>query len=224
MSKPKSIEFNTRSFQGPQEGVSFDVAVVTNLPELDNNPIEALRIDGAIEDVPSQSLLALSRALIRIKHLIDSKAYVRIDCNTFGILLCGGNIAPEIYETKQYPYTITSKYRSLAPVTDTGMEHPVLEPAVFGDTRGYSIECSAHGYRISDNPNLYLQKFGDSFFGITDKLIIAKIYGSTVTGASLSYHMHNAIGEAMFEYNAPDVETCQPEAIVTTHLSGVATT
>jgi len=216
------LEFNTSPVFSPVAEEKINIALLTRLSGSGTDKaVDRMKIDGDEVELPTNVVHSLSRTLKEVSRLIETRAYIRIDCMSFGMILCGGLVSPEIYKLQKFPYAMTNSYREVADTSRGGGVPRTLEPAILGDIKKNSdpsiLKPEHMVVRLSDELDLYAQKFGDGYIGIADLASSASMYGSTAVGSVLTCRLENADGQSMLRYQSEDAEHSIPHSIITAH-------
>jgi hypothetical protein len=213
------LEFDSRNHVDRETVDHITIAVPHELPTEVNPSMDVLRIDGEDAEVDPDVVQALVRALHTIREMAETQSPIRMDCMGFGVLLSGGTLSVAAYQENLFPYKQTNFYREVAEVAEAAEIPRVLEPAILGnivDINGDEMLGPEHMV-VGLNPaaDLYIQKFGYNYIGITGLEVAATCYRSDTVGSVLSTRVRNANHKALFSYKAPDEAKTVPAPIAT---------
>jgi hypothetical protein len=213
------LVFDSRDHVDRETGDHITIAVPHELPtEVDPN-VDVLRIDGEDAEVDPQVVQALVGALHTVREMAETRSPIRMDCMGFGVLLSGGKLSAAAYQENLFPYRQTNFYREVVTIAEAAEIPRVLEPAILGnivDIDGDEMLGPEHMV-VGLNPetDLYIQKFGYNYIGITGLAAAATCYRSDTVGSVLSTRVRNANHKALFSYKAPDEAKTLPAPIAT---------
>lgn len=213
------LEFFSQPIRSYEHGLTISGAIPVELPANERDVHEVLEIDGEPIDIPPEHVRALGNTMLNMRTMIESGTRIRIDCTVFGLLMCGGEVFPDVYAAMQFPYRQTNTYSEVVDLDNAKDVPRALEPTILGDilpVRATPMLRPSHiAVRLSEQHDLYAQKFEDGVIGITDLNSAAQFYRSSAVGSVLTSRLENASGDPMQSYEVPGIEKFVPHRVAT---------
>lgn len=181
----RSLEFEPLDVTQADYPVDFSPAdlvlaasLSTPVAEIPKRPTELL-VAGEVVELDERVLASLART-IKLGSQLEAEGN-RVDCVAFSVMLCGGTylgVPYTHYYGGGFGLERTIRYSDIRHASAPLADVPAMKPLMLGSLTGTPMNPHHTNVRLSEDDNLFIQKFGDVGPIITDFETASRYYRS----------------------------------------------